>query len=60
MQTADADGGHRAERAPDQRRMYRALREQTERQRRRRQQLIERLVQREGKRRWRSFRHPSR
>jgi hypothetical protein len=61
MPAADAGGTHQAERAPaEQRRMYRELREHTERLQRRRQQLIERLVQQQRERRRRSFRRPSR
>jgi hypothetical protein len=44
----------------DQRRMYRALRDRTARQARRRQEMMERLAQQRLARSRRSFRHPSR
>ena len=44
----------------DQRRMYHELRERAARQERRRQELLERLLQQRFQRSRRSFRHPSR
>jgi len=44
----------------EQRRMYRELRERTERQQRMRQLVIERRVQQQRDRRLRAFRRPSR